>query len=121
MCYWCGFALAIVELVDIHPMTRLDEEKAMCLRYPRANSFVLDNLYKFDEPMKAKGALYLWEIDEELIPGWSFDIEKAYRERFMKTDSKQNNARTVPAKVYHGDFSNLTRLLSKTKKRETNH
>jgi hypothetical protein len=89
MCHWLGYALAIVELVDIHFMTRLDEEKAMCLRYPRANSFVLDNLYKFDEPMRAKGALYLWDVDDTRVHGWTAEIEKAYRERFnVKTNSK---------------------------------
>lgn len=71
ICRLYSVALALVELVDCLPMTRLDEPRAMCLIYPRANVFVLEHLYRLPKPLPAKGSHYLWDVNTVVVPEWS--------------------------------------------------
>jgi len=57
-----GFALATADLVDCRPMTREDEAAACCEIYPRANSWVFQNIRKID-PFQVKGNRGLYEIE----------------------------------------------------------
>ena len=57
-----GKAFAIVELVDCRKMIEDDETDAMCIIYPRANSWFFKNL-KLIKPFPVKGQLGLFEVD----------------------------------------------------------
>lgn len=61
-----GFALAIAELVDCRPMTRLDEPAARCGVYPSAYSWVLRDIRKI-HPYPVRGKLGLYDI--KIQPG----------------------------------------------------
>jgi ASCH domain len=56
-----GFALAIADLADCRPMTRLDEPAARCSVYPNAHSWVLRNIRKI-HPYPVRGKLGLYDI-----------------------------------------------------------
>lgn len=54
-----GYALAIAEVVDCHPMRTADEAAARCERYPGAFSWVLKNVRKVPIfPVRGKLGLY---------------------------------------------------------------
>lgn len=57
-----GKAFAVVDLVDCREMTKEDEEKACCEIYPKANSWVFENI-KPITPFPVKGQLRLFEVD----------------------------------------------------------
>lgn len=57
-----GQAFAYAELVDCRPMTPEDEEKACCLIYPRAYSWVLENITAI-LPFPVKGQLGLFNTE----------------------------------------------------------
>lgn len=57
-----GMAFAIANLVDCRVMTIYDEHKAMCSIYPKANSWVLENITPIP-PFQVKGQLGLFEIE----------------------------------------------------------
>jgi hypothetical protein len=57
-----GKALAVAKLVDCRPMSKLDEDAAMCERYPGAFSWVLEDVYRI-EPFDVKGQLGLYLVD----------------------------------------------------------
>ncbi|KKL91162.1 hypothetical protein LCGC14_1897480 [marine sediment metagenome] len=56
-----GKALAIVELVECRPMTKADEDAAMCPVYKGAFAWVLANVRKIEKPYPVKGRLGLYE------------------------------------------------------------
>jgi hypothetical protein len=60
-----GYVIAIADLVDCRPMTKNDEQAAMCEIYPRAYSWVLSNVVKLD-PFPLKGTLGLFHIDKQV-------------------------------------------------------
>ncbi len=58
-----GCALGIVELYHIEPMQRA-HEKAACVKvYPRANSWFIRNVRRFENPIPVKGRLGLFGLD----------------------------------------------------------
>lgn len=63
-----GRAVAVVELIDCRPMTRADEELAMCRTYPRAQAWVLKHVRSLApwEDFPVKGKLGLFEVGYNL-------------------------------------------------------
>ena len=59
--YPAGYALAVADLVDCRPMTRADEDAAMCERYPGAWSWLLENIRPI-KPFPVKGQLGIYEV-----------------------------------------------------------
>lgn len=59
-----GFAFATADLVDCRKMTRKDEYFAQCETYPKANSWVFENINPI-QLFPVKGQLGLFEIDIE--------------------------------------------------------
>ncbi len=57
-----GKAYAIAELVDCRPMRKDDESAAMCKIYPRAYSWMLDNVMTI-EPFEVLGQLGLFSVN----------------------------------------------------------
>ena len=57
-----GCAVAIADLVDCRPMTRADEQFAMCRIYPNAFSWVLKNVLPLD-PFPVKGSLGVFNVE----------------------------------------------------------
>ena len=55
-----GCALAVVDLVECRPMRGGDEQDAMCELYPRAISWVFENVRPV-EPFPVRGALGVYE------------------------------------------------------------
>jgi hypothetical protein len=65
-----GCALAIAQLVDCRPMTRVDEAAARCELYPGAFAWVLRDVRAI-EPFPVKGSLGIYEAPvrrEQLHP-----------------------------------------------------
>ena len=64
-----GYALGIVELYDVRPMTIDDEANACIELFPRAVAWLLRNHRTLAEPFPLKGSLGLrdLEIDENLL------------------------------------------------------
>lgn len=90
-----GYAVCIVTLFDVRKMHIEDAGAAMCDYIPGRYAWILTNLHRFGRPMPAKGALYLWDVDAELVAGWKTEIEYRYRclygvNRNVETNSKQN-------------------------------
>ncbi len=69
-----GFAFAIAELKDVKVMTKEDEKLACCEVYPRAYSWVLENI-RIIPLFKVKGQLGLFEIE------FREDKDKSYLEK----------------------------------------
>lgn len=63
----CGYALAIADLVDSRPMVPADQEAACCPIYPKAHSWVLENVRPLKVPFTVKGQLGIYEVSDELI------------------------------------------------------
>lgn len=57
-----GKAIAIVNLAECRPMTKADQDAALCDIYPNAYSWVLDNVMKI-RPFPVKGWLKLYDVD----------------------------------------------------------
>lgn len=59
-----GRATAVVELIDCRPMTKADEELAMCKLYPRAQAWVLKHVRSLApwEDFPVKGRLGLFDV-----------------------------------------------------------
>ena len=57
-----GKAIGTVELVDCRRMNRRDEKAAMCVIYPNAFSWVLENVRPI-KPFAVKGQVRLYEVD----------------------------------------------------------
>ena len=57
-----GKAIAIANLVQCGPMTKADQDAALCDIYPGAYSWVLTDVRKI-EPFPVKGQLGLYEVD----------------------------------------------------------
>lgn len=57
-----GLAFAVCDLVEIRPMTVLDEYLAGCKKYDGAYSWVLENV-KLIAPFPVKGKLSLFDVD----------------------------------------------------------
>jgi hypothetical protein len=57
-----GFALAVAHLVDCRPMTCADETAACCRIYPKAQSWVLENIHRIP-PFPVRGEIGLYEIE----------------------------------------------------------
>lgn len=60
-----GGAVCVANLVDCRPMTKADEEAAMCSVYPGAFSWVLEDIRKI-EPFAVKGKLRLFDVPYDL-------------------------------------------------------
>jgi hypothetical protein len=75
-----GYAIAIVNVVDWRRMQPADKPLAHCDYDPRLYSVVLDNLWRLPRPLRAKGALYLWDVDNVLITGWT----RFYEDQFLR-------------------------------------
>lgn len=73
-----GHALCIVTLTDVRPMRRDDQRYAKCDYRPNLKAFVFANRYRLNRPLPAKGALYLWDVDSDLVCGWKSEIEARY-------------------------------------------
>lgn len=56
-----GQALCIVELYDVKPMTKADEEKACYKLFPKAQAWYLRNL-RIIKPFSVKGQLSIFEV-----------------------------------------------------------
>ncbi len=61
-----GKAIAVAELVDCRPMTEKDQDAALCDIYPKAFSWVLENVRTIN-PFPVKGQLGLYEVEFERI------------------------------------------------------
>lgn len=90
-----GHALCIVTLSDVRPMLPEDAGAAMCDYLPGRYAWILTNLHRFARPMRAKGALYLWDVDPFLVTGWKTEIEARYRRlyrenKYVKTATQSN-------------------------------
>lgn len=57
-----GKALCIVELYDVRPMTKKDENKACIKLYTGAYAWLLRNLRKIDAPIPVKGSLGIFSL-----------------------------------------------------------
>lgn len=57
-----GRALCIVELYEIRPMIKSDEEEACCVVYPGAYSWLLKNV-RVIKSFPVRGALRLFEVE----------------------------------------------------------
>lgn len=57
-----GYALCIVELYDVKPMTVKDEKKACIALYPKAHSWFLRNLRLIKPIIPVKGQLGIFEL-----------------------------------------------------------
>jgi len=57
-----GKAVAIATIVDCRPMTKADEEEAMCDIYPNAFAWVLEDVKRI-EPFPVKGQLGIYEVE----------------------------------------------------------
>ncbi len=57
-----GYAIAIAEVYAIRPMQEKDERQARCKVYPRAQSWFLRNIRKFDRPIPIKGRLGIFDL-----------------------------------------------------------
>jgi len=64
ICLEYGKAIAVANLVDCRVMTQADEDAAMCGVYPKAHSWILEDVRKI-EPFPVKGQLNLYEVDYE--------------------------------------------------------
>jgi hypothetical protein len=58
-----GYALAVATLVDCRPMSVLDEPDAQCRKYPKAVSWVLENVQRIKKPFQVQGQLGVFEVD----------------------------------------------------------
>lgn len=56
-----GAAIALVDLVDCHPMTPEDETAAQCPPYPGAWAWVFDNIVAIKDPIPMTGARKLFD------------------------------------------------------------
>ena len=56
-----GSAIAMVNLMDCRPMTKEDEDEAMCEIYPNAFSWVLKDIVQI-KPFPVKGKLGIYEV-----------------------------------------------------------
>lgn len=61
-----GYAVCIVELYDVKPMQKEDEEAACCKIYDRAHSWFLRNIRKIDPIIPVKGQLSIFNLE---LPG----------------------------------------------------
>jgi hypothetical protein len=61
-----GYAICIVNLYDVRPMTKPDETTACCELYDGAYSWLIDNV-RIIEPFYIKGQLRLYDVDDSLI------------------------------------------------------
>lgn len=62
-----GYALAIAELVDCRPMTTNDQKAACCPIYPKAHSWVLQNIRRVKQfPVKGQRRLFEVEVPAEI-------------------------------------------------------
>ena len=57
-----GCALGIVELYHIEPMKRQHEKRACVKIYPRANSWFIRNVRRFERPIPVRGMLGLFDL-----------------------------------------------------------
>lgn len=57
-----GKCFATADLVDVRPMEKNDEVFAGCKKYPRAYSWILDNVQRIN-PKEVKGQLGLFNVD----------------------------------------------------------
>ena len=60
-----GGAICVANLVDCKPMTKADEEAAMCSVYPGAYSWVLEDIRTIT-PFAVKGQLRLFDVPYDL-------------------------------------------------------
>jgi hypothetical protein len=60
--YPAGYALCIVELYDVKPMTVKDEKKACIKIYPKAHSWFLRNLRPIKPIIPVKGQLGIFDL-----------------------------------------------------------
>jgi len=67
-----GKAVAFARLSECRRMRPSDEARAMCARYPRAFSWVLDDVRPIKVPFSVKGQLGLYYVKIEPIEGGSF-------------------------------------------------
>jgi hypothetical protein len=61
-----GRALCVVELYDVRPMTKEDEEKACIKLYPGAYSWLLRNRRLITPPIPVKGSLGIFNLKLQL-------------------------------------------------------
>lgn len=73
-----GHAVAIVTVTDWRRMQPSDKSKALCDYGPDRYAVVLENLWKLSPPLVASGALYLWDVNNELVQGWTSYYESQY-------------------------------------------
>lgn len=59
-----GCVVAIAEIIDCRPMVKVDEIEAYCAMYPRAQSWVLQNIRRI-HPLPIKGSLGVFECEYE--------------------------------------------------------
>lgn len=60
--YPAGYAIAKVELYDIKPMTKKDEENACIKVYPKAQAWYLKSIKKI-KPIPVKGSLGIFDLE----------------------------------------------------------
>ena len=60
-----GKSLFIVELYDIKPMTKEDENKACIKVYPKAQAWFLKNLRSINPPIPVKGSLGIFDLEKK--------------------------------------------------------
>lgn len=58
-----GYALCIIELYDVKPMTKKDEKKACIKVYPKAYSWFLRNILPINPPISVKGSLGIFNLE----------------------------------------------------------
>lgn len=58
-----GKAVALVRLIDCMPMTKADEDAAMCPLCDGAFAWVLSNIYRIPEPFPVSGQLGLFDVN----------------------------------------------------------
>ena len=58
-----GLAFASANLVDCRPMTKADEIKAACPIYPKAHSWILQDITPLTRYFSVKGQLGIFEVE----------------------------------------------------------
>lgn len=78
-----GYALAICMLDACRAMRPEDEAAACCPFYAGLNVLVLSRLVPLRPPLKCKGALFIWDVNADLVTGWNDSLERGYRTAFQ--------------------------------------
>ena len=86
--YPSGHAVTIVDIIGCREMTEEDENAACCKVYPKAKSWLLDNIRPI-KPVPMKGALSIFNVPYEIGDFKTIDMDFVISEMMrMEEDTK---------------------------------